>query len=299
ECPERQGPVGRYYALAEGLPVVVADGRLDHYLPRNAEDGYPKTDEGALVGLADRLDTLVALFGKGRIPTGSADPFALRRAAWTTIALLLNKNIRIPLSDLLDKTLHQFEEVLTADERDGLRDKLLSFFRDRARNLFAETGRPGLPGGIAPDTFEAAVNANQAWSSWEDIPGLVSRLQALQAFRDRAEFAQIAETFKRVHNILKDATEGPWDEKVLAQDVEKGLVAALSTATTAVETAVKDQAWDKALGAIASLQKPVADFFTGVMVNDPDAAIRAARVGLLRDVRGVVLHVADFSAFQG
>src|SRR5690606_27515276 len=207
EFPELQGTVGRYYALAEGLPTQVADGILDHYLPRNAEDGYPSTDEGALVGLADRLDTLVALFGKGKIPTGSADPFALRRAAWTTIAILINKNIRIPLSDLLDKALHQFEEVLTADERDGLRDKLLSFFRDRARNLFAETGRPGLPGGIAPDTFDAAVGASAAAGSefsWENIPAFVERLQALQAFRTRPEFSRLTETFKRLSNILKD-----------------------------------------------------------------------------------------------
>jgi len=296
EFPELQGTVGRYYALDEGLSRVIADGILDHYLPRNAEDGYPTTDEGALVGLADRLDTLVALFGKGKIPTGSADPFALRRAAWTTIALLLNKDVRIPLSDLLRDTIAQFDGVLTPDEQKGLQDKLLGFFRDRARNLFAETGRPGLPGGIAPDTFEAALGAKL---DWENIPGLVTRLQAVQAFRDRAEFGQIAETFKRVNNILKDTAESPWDATALAQPVEKALVDALSKASAAVETAVKDQAWDTALGTIASLQKPVADFFTGVMVNDPDAAIRAARVGLLRDVRAVVLNVADFSAFQG
>ncbi|HEX2612362.1 MAG TPA: glycine--tRNA ligase subunit beta [Fibrobacteria bacterium] len=297
EFPELQGTVGRYYALDEKLPEVVADGILDHYLPRNAEDGYPKTDEGALVGLADRLDTLVALFGKGKIPTGSADPFALRRAAWTTIALLLNKNIRVPLSDLLADTLGQFpSSVLSADERKGLQEKLLAFFRDRARNLFAETGRPGLPGGIAPDTFDAALGAK---ASWEDVPGLVTRLQALQAFRDSAEFAQIAETFKRVNNILKDAPEGEYYPNALAQPVEKALVEALSKASAAVDAAVKNQAWDKALGTIATLQKPVADLFTGVMVNDPDAKVRAGRVGLLREVRGVVLNVADFSAFQG
>ncbi len=299
EFPELQGTVGRYYALAEGLPEVVADGILDHYLPRNAEDGYPKTEEGALVGLADRLDTLVALFGKGKIPTGSADPFALRRAAWTTIAILLHKNIRIPLSGLLRDAIAQFDGVLNADEQKGLQDKLLAFFRDRTRNLFAETGRPGLPGGIAPDTFEAAVTAKQAWAPWDDIPGLVARLQALQTFRGRSEFTQIAETFKRVNNILKDAAEGPWDAQVLTAPAEQALVAALAQAAAAVEHAVKDQAWDKALETIATLQKPVADFFTAVMVNDPDAAIRAARVGLLRDVRGVVLNVADFSAFQG
>jgi glycyl-tRNA synthetase beta chain len=296
EFPELQGTVGRYYALAEGLSETVANGILDHYLPRNAEDGYPMTREGAIVGLADRLDSLVALFSVGKIPTGSADPFALRRACWTTIALLCNKKVNIPLSLLLNDTIPQFTNVTPGDAQRELLDKLLAFFHDRARSLFAETDRPGLPGGIATDTFDAAIGAKTAW---DEIPGLVSRLQALQSFRASPEFSQIAETFKRVNNILKDAPEGPWDKAALAQPVEKALVEALSKASATVKTAVKDQAWDKALGTIATLQKPVADFFTGVMVNDPDPKVRAGRVGLLRDVRGVVLNVADFSAFQG
>jgi glycyl-tRNA synthetase beta chain len=249
------------------------------------------------VGLADRLDTLVALFGKGKIPTGSADPFALRRAAWTTIALLLSKNVRIPLSDLLDDTLSQFEGVLSADERAGLRDKLLSFFRDRARNLFAETGRPGLPGGIAPDTFDAALGAK---ASWEDVPGLVSRLQALQGFRDSTEFGQIAETFKRVNNILKDANvSGDAVATTGNHPTETALIEAVSAAGETVAAAVQSQSWDKALEAIATLQKPVADLFVAVMVNDPDETVRANRQAILASVRSVVLNVADFSAFQG
>ncbi len=298
EFPELQGTVGRYYALDEKLPERVADGILDHYLPRNAEDGYPKTDEGALVGLADRLDTLVALFGKGKIPTGSADPFALRRAAWTTIALLLNKDIRVPLSDMLGDSLGQFSAgVLSDDEKAGLQEKLLAFFRDRARNLFAETGRPGLPGGIAPDTFDAALGAN---ASWDDIPGLVSRLQALQSFRDSAAFAQIAETFKRVNNILKDAPAKELSgELPLNHPAEIALSEALKAAWATVNAAVANGDWDKALKAVATLQKPVAGFFTDLMINDPDPKVREARQTLVASVRGVVLNVADFSAFQG
>jgi glycyl-tRNA synthetase beta chain len=199
----------------------------------------------------------------------------------------------------LGDSLSQFPAgVLSADEKKGLQDKLLAFFRDRARNLFAETGRPGLPGGIAPDTFDAAVGAN---ASWEDVPGLVARLKALQAFRDSAEFTQIAETFKRVNNILKDvpASKELSGEVPFTHPVEKALYKALETASVSVNAAVATGDWDKALTAVATLQKPVADFFTGIMVNDPDPKVRELRQTLVASVRGVVLNVADFSAFQG
>jgi glycyl-tRNA synthetase len=297
EFPELQGTVGRYYALADGLPGPVADGILDHYKPRNAEDSYPITDEGALVGLADRLDTLVALFGKGKIPTGSADPFALRRACWTTIALLLHGNVRVSLSDLIEDALGQFpDSVIPAGERAAIAEKLLTFFKGRAQNLFAETGRPGLPGGIATDTFDAAV---AAVPSWEILPDLVSRLKALEAFRQDAGFAQIAETFKRVNNILKDADVSATAVLTSNHPTEAALIDALKQTRAIVDAAVKSQSWDKALAAIATIQKPVADLFVAVMVNDPDAAIRANRQAILAAVREVVLNVADFSAFQG
>jgi glycyl-tRNA synthetase beta chain len=295
EFPELQGLIGRYYALGEGLPQGVADGIADHYRPRNAEDGFPASPEGALVGIADRLDSLVAMFAKGKAPTGSADPFALRRACWT-IALLLRCGIRIPLGELLGEALAQFTEAEIAPaERKDLIKKISDFFRGRAQNLFAEKERSGMPGGIAQDTFEAAVAAKP---SWEDFPGLVSRLQAVETFRKAEGFAQIAETFKRVNNILKDVKHEALNPQALAQPSEKALHEALGKTEAVVRSAVQNQAWDKALSAIASLQKPVAELFTAVMVNDPDPVLRKNRQALLWSVREVVLEVADFSAFQ-
>jgi glycyl-tRNA synthetase len=297
EFPELQGLVGRYYALAEGLPSVVADGIADHYKPRNADDGYPATLEGTLVGIADRLDSLVALFGAGKIPTGSADPFALRRACWTTIALLLHHDIRVPLTELLDAAVAEFPApVIPNAERAALVDKLREFFKGRAQNLFAETGRPGLPGGIAADTFDAAVGAE---APWEDIPGLVARLKALQAFRDHAGFAQITEAFKRITNILKDsASRVEVREDTLHHPAEKALYRAWHAADQEVGNAVANQKWDKALEVIAGLNAPVSELFTAVLVNDPDETIRTFRHALLRKVLATTRKVADFSAFQ-
>jgi glycyl-tRNA synthetase beta chain len=205
-------------------------------------------------------------------------------------------NIRSPLTGLLNAALTQFTPLdIKPTEREGLIDKIREFFKGRAQNLFAETDRPGLPGGISADTFDAAAGAK---ASWENFPGLVARLQALETFRHDAGFAQIAETFKRVSNILKDAPPGDLDVGRLTHPAEKNLLQNLGKAGASVQEAVQSQAWDKALAAIATLQTPVAELFVAVMVNDPDLEVRKNRQALLRAVRDVVLEVADFSAFQ-
>ncbi len=296
EFPDLQGIMGRHYALADGLPPAVADGIADHYRPRNQSDGFPETAAGALVGIADRLDTLVALFAKGKAPTGSADPFALRRACWTCAALVLRAGIRLPVGDLLQSALDQFDasEIAVA-EHAGVIDALRTFFRGRVQTLFAEAGRSGLPEAVPSDTFDAAAGAK---SGWEDLPGLAARLHALQTFRGRPGFREIAETFKRVSNILKDTVPGELRPENLAQPAEQKLLHALGQAGSAVTAAARNQAWEKALEAVATLRAPVAELFDAVMVNDPDAALRQNRQALLQAVREVVLEAADFSAFQ-
>ncbi len=295
EFPDLQGTIGRYYALAEGIDPIIANGILDHYKPRNASDDFPVTKESALVGIADRLDTLVTMFAIGRIPTGSADPFALRRACRTCIELLVHFDIHISLTTLLNKVLLHCQELIAPEERNKVIPKLLEFFKARAQNLFGEADRAGIPGGVSADTFDAAAGAK---ATWEDFPGLVARLQALEVFRRDAGFARIAETFKRVSNILKDGIPGNLDASKLGHPSEKNLLHGLGKAEAAVQAAVKSQAWDKALAAIATLQTPVAELFTAVMVNDPDPEIKRNRQALLQMVREVVLEVADFSAFQ-
>src|SRR5690606_27587792 len=239
EFPELQGIMGRYYAIGEGLDPLVADGIRDQYLPRNADDTFPGTDEAALAGLADRLDSLITMFAKGKAPTGSSDPYALRRACWSSIALIVNRGFRLDIREILRFAIDEvYKPILKPDEAKGLLEKLLEFFLGRAKNLFQEAPRPGLPGGFAKDTIEAAVLSK---AGWHDFTDLVSRLQALQAFRERPTFAPAAETFKRVSNILDPIVQGDFDLNSLKLPEEKKLLAGIIKAEAEVRQGLASQ----------------------------------------------------------
>ncbi|MDB5102597.1 MAG: glyQS [Fibrobacteres bacterium] len=297
EFPELQGIMGRYYAIAEKLDPVVADGIRDQYLPRNADDTFPGSDEAALAGLADRLDSLITMFAKGKAPTGSSDPYALRRACWTAIALIVNRGFRLDIGEALKYAIDTvYKPILKAGETDGLADKLQEFFLGRAKNLFQEAPRPGLPGGFAKDTIDAVV---QSKAGWRDFTDLVARLQALQAFREKAGFAPAAETFKRVSNILDPKVEGVLDGKALKLPAEIRLLAGADKAEADVRKGLASRNYGDVLEAVGTLRGDVAALFEAAMVNDPDAGLRTQRHLLLRKVRDLVGEIADFSAIQG
>ena len=297
EFPELQGIMGRYYALAEGIDPVVADGIRDQYRPRNAEDGFPGSDEAALAGIADRLDTLISLFAKGKAPTGSSDPYALRRACWSTVALIVNRGFRLDLREALRWAIDEiYKPILKPAETDGLLDKLLDFFLGRAKNLFQEAARAGLPGGFAKDTLDAAA---QSKAGWRDFTDYVARLEALQGFRDRPTFAQAAETFKRVSNILDPAVQGDLDPGALKLPAEAQLLEGVARAEGEVRKHMGAQRYGEVLEAVGALRGDVAGLFDATLVNDPDPQLRRQRHLLLRKVRELVGEIADFSAFQG
>jgi glycyl-tRNA synthetase len=297
EFPELQGIMGRYYSLAEGLDPVVADGIRDQYRPRNAEDTFPGSDEAALAGIADRLDTLISLFAKGKAPTGSSDPYALRRACWSTVALIVNRGFRLDIREALRWAIDEvYRPVLKPEETVGLQDKLLDFFLGRAKNLFQEAPRPGLPGGFAKDTLDAAALAK---AGWRDFTDYVARVRALQAFRDRPNFAQAAETFKRVSNILDPAVQGDLDPESLKLPAEAQLLKSVIRAEAEVRKHMEAQLYGEVLDAVGALRGDVAALFDATMVNDPDPRLRRQRHLLLRKVRDLVGEIADFSAFQG
>jgi glycyl-tRNA synthetase beta chain len=296
EFPELQGIMGRYYAIAEGLDPIVSDGIRDQYLPRNADDGFPGSDEAAIAGLADRIDSLITMFAKGKAPTGSSDPYALRRACWTGIALIVNRGFRLDIGDLVRYAVDEiYKPILKPGETDGLADKLLEFFLGRAKNLFQEAARPGLPGGFSKDTIEAVV---QSKAGWRDFTDLVDRLKALQAFRERPTFAQAAETFKRVSNILDPKVEGALDPAVLKIAAETRLLAGATKAETDVRKNLAARQYGDVFESVGALRGDVASFFDDVMVNDPDPALKRQRHLLLRKVRDLVGEIADFSAIQ-
>jgi glycyl-tRNA synthetase beta chain len=289
--------MGRYYALAEGLPAKVCDGIRDQYRPKNAEDGFPGSDEAAIAGIADRLDSLIVMFAKGKAPTGSADPFALRRACWSAVALIVNRGFRVDIEKLLRHALDSvYKPFLKPAEAEGLEGKLLEFFLARAKRLFQEESRPGLIGGFAADTVDAVV---QSKAGWRDFTDMVDRLKALQAFRGQAAFSQAAETFKRVSNILPGRIEGSLDTAALAVEAEKNLLKAVQKAEGEVRKGMSSQSYGDVLGAVSALRGDVAALFDAVMVNDPDPRLKQNRHLLLGKVRDLVGEIADFSAIQG
>ncbi len=296
EFPELQGIMGRYYALAEGLPAKVADGIRDQYMPRNAEDGFPGSDEAAIAGLADRLDSLVVMFAKGKAPTGSADPFALRRACWTAVALIVNRGFRLDIVKLVHHAVESAKGFLKPAEADGLAGKLLEFFLARAKRLFQEESRPGVPGGFPADTVDAVV---QSRAGWRDFTDMADRLKALQAFRGEAAFGQAAETFKRVSNILPGSLSGELDAEALRVAEEQKLLRAVIQTEQEVRTGMSSRSYGQVLGAVSALRGDVASLFDAVMVNDPDPRLKQNRHLLLGKVRDLVGEIADFSAIQG
>ncbi len=292
EFPELQGTMGREYALASGESPEVALAILEHYLPRGATDSLPTQDAGALIGIADRLDSLCGIFAIGKIPTGAADPFALRRACLGVIHVVLGRDYRFALSGAVATALQLLAPKLAdlkakpSEARPG--DQVLEFFRGRLKALWSEQHRA--------DVVEAVLSAG-----FDDLVAAQKRLQALAQLVGQAEFAALAMTFKRVANIVEKQGKGEIGAVVpdkLVEEEERALHRSLSEASAAVE---RRRAADDYAGAFHEIRglKPAVDaFFDKVMVIAEEKALRANRISLLRDVRALFGQVADFSKLQ-
>jgi glycyl-tRNA synthetase len=296
EFPDLQGEVGRYYAQMEGLPEVVADALRDHYRPQSALGTLPTSDEAAIVGIADRIDSMVGIFGIGKAPTGSADPFALRRACLTTIVLIAARKFRIHVSALLAAAIEAYGDVLGDVDRDALAAQLLAFFNNRGSRLLQELDRDEVAGPFARDSVAAVMQAD---AGWDDFTDLIQRLVAMEAFRERQDFDAVAEAFKRANNILKDgATDGEPDPSLFAESAERDLAAAVDAATATIDDRLGANDFVAALGAVAPLRAPIDTFFVDVKVNVDDAALRDNRRRQLQQVVDLVKRVADFAAIE-
>ncbi len=349
EFPELQGLMGGYYARAEGLPDAVADAIRDHYKPVGQGDDVPTAPVTVALALADKLDTLAGFFYGEMPPTGSKDPFALRRAALGCLAIIQQSQLRLPLlvaglfaasnvgfreqisplariwptidaiaslktslgwKEMFDPLI----EAATAKSNEQatwimIRSKaatidLLDFFADRLKVQQREAG-------VRHDLIDAVF----ALGGEDDLVRLLARVKALQAFMATEDGANLLAGYKRAANILKQAekdvvpaqagTAGGTAPTITAPafagatDVDKALLAALDAAEPAASAAVADERFTDAMAALASLRAPIDAFFDGVMVNDPDEAVRAYRLGLLSRFTGAVHGVADFSKIEG
>ena len=283
EFPELQGIMGRYYALHDGLASEIADAIEDHYKPRFAGDSLPRGRVGTVVALADKLETLVGLFGLGQIPTGDKDPFALRRHALGVIRMLSEGDLDLPLDRLLQLSVAVFATV------DGFKPAeaaLADFIYDRLAGNLREQG-------YSAQDVDAVVS--QRPQRLGDIP---KRLAAVRAFAALPEAASLAAANKRVGNILKKAdgeVRAGIDQALLTESAEIALGAALAEVKPQADAAFARGDYTASLHSLAALRAPVDTFFDEVMVNADDPALRANRLGLLATLHHAMNQVADIS----
>jgi glycyl-tRNA synthetase beta chain len=279
EFPELQGIMGGYYARAQGESDAVADAIRDHYKPVGQGDDVPTAPVTVAVSLADKLDTLAQFFAAGMPPTGSKDPFALRRAAIGFLSLLLQNELRCSLKDML-----------VATGAGSSFDTLEEFLIDRLKVQQREAG-------VRHDLIDAVFSLGGE----DDLVRLLGRVKALQAYVTTAEGANLLAAYKRAANILK-AAEGVDAAALGPADLvreELALRTALEAAEPKAAAALSVEDFEGAMAALATLRAPIDAFFEGVMVNDPDHDKRAFRLGLLARFREAVTQVADFSKIEG
>ncbi len=282
EFPELQGIMGRYYAQHDGLSYDVAYAIEDHYKPRFAGDELPRYDVGICVALADKLETLVGMFGIGQIPTGDRDPFALRRHALGIIRMLIEKELPLNLHDLIASAFAGFPNGLLADAQEAVE----TFVFERLGGMMREQG-------YTSNQVEAVLSLRPQRLS--EVP---RRLVAVEVFAALPEAAALAAANKRVGNILKKV-EGNLSDKVnvalLAEPAEQALHQSLSRIMPKADVTFIGGDYTASLQALAALREPVDAFFDSVMVNAEDEALRANRLALLAKLHQAMNRVADLS----
>ncbi len=280
EFPELQGTMGRYYARHEGLRDGVAIAIEDHYKPRFAGDTLPSNHSGTVLALADKLETLVGMFGIGQLPTGDKDPFALRRHALGVVRILVEKNMALDLAELVRSAVPAFGELISDPS-----EPLLVFIYERLASMLREQG-------YSAQEVDAVLELRPILG---DVPG---RLAAVRTFAALAEAPSLAAANKRVGNILKKA-DGAVDAKVdtalLTEPAEAALYQALAQVRPHADAAFDRSDYTASLQALAALKTPVDTFFDKVMVNAEDPALRANRLGLLATLHAAMNRVADLS----
>ncbi len=283
EFPELQGLMGRYYAEADGEPAEVAIALEEQYRPQAAGDDLPASTTGQALALAERLDTLVGLFGIGQPPTGDKDPFALRRAALGVLRILIERALPLDLAALIARAQDGYPAgVLKAD----VREPVLDFMLSRLRAYYADAGLP-------LNAFESVLACRPTRPLDFD-----QRLRAIAAFAGREEAASLAAANKRISNLLKKVTEAlprVVDPAVLSAPAEQSLLQATEALEDEVRAASAAADYPRALAALARLREPVDRFFDEVMVMSDDALERGNRLALLQRLRQLFLQVADVS----
>ena len=296
EFPELQGVMGRYYALHDGESAEVAAAIAEQYLPRFAGDALPTTGAGLSLAIADKLDTLVGIFAIGQKPTGTKDPYGLRRAALGVLRILIETRIALDLRELIRSALASVRADLARlggkPPADNLAEEIYDYTMERLRAWYLERG-----GGVTTEMFDAVLDTRPASPLDFD-----DRLRALSEFLALPDAAGLTAANKRIANILKKAGEQPSprvDPGLLTDANERQLAAEVESLRQDVERLVTARRYADALARLASLRGPLDAFFENVMVMADDVRVRANRLALLAALQRLFLHIANLSRLPG
>ncbi len=281
EFTELQGVMGRSYALLDGEDAEVAEAIDEHYLPRFAGDRLPQTTAGRIVSLADKLDNIVATFSRGLIPTGSQDPFALRRQALGLVRMVVDAKLRFSLSALVAAAMDELHITDTA-AREKMQADVAEFLRLRVKNVLDDAG-------VRYDAADAVLG------DVDDICSICQRAGAVQKALSAGTLDAPVQAFTRAGNLAQKAESAEFDAASFNVPEEKALAEAYACAKEKTEASVKADDYAEAINALSTMAKPIDAFFDAVMVMDEDAKVRANRLGLLRSIDTLVKTVADFS----
>ena len=284
EFAELQGIMGMEYALLQGEKAEVADAIVEHYLPRFAGDIIPESTLGAILSISDKIDTITGCFAIGIQPTGSQDPYALRRQAIGIISIIMGCELNLGLGHLVEIALKNFTEknIVKGDVKQVKKD-IVEFIRLRYKNVMIDKG-------YEYDVIDAVIN-----SSFDNIHDSNLKIETLKEWKYRTEFKDIVASFNRVNNLAAKAENADYNTELFTTEPEKNLVNSFVGIETDYEEAIENGEYEKAMEAIVTLKKPIDDFFDGVMVMAEDMDVRNSRLGLLRAISEMMLELGDVS----
>jgi glycyl-tRNA synthetase beta chain len=282
EFPTLQGVMGRVYARLSGEREDVALAIQEHYLPISAGGDLPSTPTGAILSIADKFDTIVGCFGVGLIPTGTTDPYALRRQTLGIIHIILEKRYALSLGPLIDRSLSLLADKIERARRE-IKGDVLEFFKGRIQNLLVARG-------LSADAVEAAATVG-----FDDLVDLAERAKALHDLKGEPDFEPLATAFKRVVNISKGHIPGRIYPKRFEQDVERELFSAFQTINKKAEKRISQKDYPGALKEMTLLRQPIDEFFNGVLVMVEEDKIKANRLSLLGKIAHLFFKIGDFS----
>jgi len=283
EFPELQGIMGREYALYSGEKPEVAKAIYEHYLPRFQNDDLPRSLVGALVAMADKMDNIVGCFGLKLIPTGSEDPYALRRQALGIVQIISQGGYRLSLTELVSDVFQLLDDKVTRGAEE-VSNEVIIFFQQRMKSLFSSQGHMF-------DTIEAVLATGD-----DDIIRVREKVEAVSNFRKKAGFEALMTSFKRVINIIpKEHTAEPVDPVVLEEEAEKKLYNQLMEVQGQVSALLQHDEYEQILQKLAGLKGCIDAFFEEILVMAGDEKLKRNRLSLLSAIKDIFFQVVDFS----